>query len=75
MKEVEAMLAEWKVEDEIQRIPEIVKTNVPGGKEKIETPDKENAVYVAGYQIAMDDTDKDYIALGHRQLHPGPKRL
>jgi zinc protease len=63
MKEVEAMLAGWKSTTTYERIPEVVKTDVPGGKEKIETPDKENAVYVAGYQIAMDDTNKDYMAL------------
>jgi zinc protease len=63
MKEVEAMLAGWKANTPYQRIPEVVKTNVPGGKEKIETPDKENAIYLAGYRIAMDDSDKDYAAL------------
>jgi zinc protease len=63
MKEVEAMLAGWRSPVSYQRIPEIIKTDVAGGKEKIETPDKENAVYVAGYLSAMDDTDKDYPAL------------
>jgi zinc protease len=63
MKEIEAMLAGWKSTTIYQRIPDIVKTDVPGGREKIETPDKENAIYVAGYQIAMDDSDKDYPAL------------
>jgi len=63
MKQVEALLAGWTAKTTYQRIPEVVTTDVPGGKEKIETPDKENAVYVAGYQIAMDDSDKDYPAL------------
>ena len=43
--------------------PNVVKTDVPGGKEKIETPDKENAVYAAGYMLAIDDNNKDYPAL------------
>ena len=45
MKDVEAMLAGWQAKTKYQRIPNVVKTDVPGGKEKIETPDKENAVY------------------------------
>jgi len=63
MKAVEAMLANWKAKAPYKRIPEVVKTDIPGGKEKIETPDKENAVYAAGYQMAIDDDNADYPAL------------
>jgi zinc protease len=63
MKQVEEMLKGWKSKTAYERIPSVVKLDVAGGKEKIETPDKENAVYVAGYQIAMDDSDNDYPAL------------
>ncbi len=63
MKELEAILSGWKSKTPFQRIPQIAKTEVPGGKEKIETPDKEDAIYMAGFRLAIDDSDKDYPAL------------
>jgi zinc protease len=63
LKQLESMLKDWKTKTKYERIPSIVKLDVPGGKEKLETPDKANANYVAGYQIAMDDNDPDYPAL------------
>jgi zinc protease len=63
LKQFEEMLSGWKSKVPYARIPAVAKTDVPGGKEKIETPDKENAVYVAGYQMAIDDSDADYAAL------------
>ena len=63
MKAVETMLAGWKSKTPYKRITEVIKTDVAGGKEKIETPDKENAVFLGGYQFAMDDSNPDYPAL------------
>ena len=37
--------------------------NVPGGLEQILTPDKANAVYVAGLVFPMKDSDPDYPAM------------
>jgi zinc protease len=59
----EAMLKGWKSKTEYTRIGRKAQTGVPGGREKIETPDKENAVYLAGYQMAINDEDPDYPAL------------
>jgi zinc protease len=63
IKHVEAMLQNWKSKTKYERIPNVAKFDVPGGKEKIETPDKANANYIAGYYLAMDDSDPDYPAL------------
>jgi zinc protease len=63
LKHVEAMLKDWKSKTKYERIPTVVKLDVAGGKEKIETPDKANANYIAGFYLAMDDSDPDYAAL------------
>ena len=36
---------------------------MPGGKQQILTPDKANAVYIAGMAFPMKDTDPDYPAV------------
>jgi len=63
VKAFTAMLDGWKSKTPFTRVPAIVKANIAGGKERIETPDKENAVYVGGYQFEMDDSNPDYPAL------------
>jgi zinc protease len=63
VKQVAAFLADWKAEVPYQRIAYTAQLNIPGSRQTIETPDKKNAVYVAGEQIAMRDTDPDYPAL------------
>jgi zinc protease len=62
-QQLEAMLKDWKAKTEYARIPRTAKLDVASGIQKIETPDKENAVYVAGYQLAINDNDPDYPAL------------
>jgi zinc protease len=59
----EAMLQGWKSKTPYERIPQTANTDVPGGKDKIETPDKENAWYYGGYQAAINDENPDYPAL------------
>jgi zinc protease len=62
LKQVEGMLKDWKSKTPYERIPSVIK-DVAGGKEKIETPDKANANYIAGYYFAMNDSDPEYPAL------------
>jgi zinc protease len=60
---VETILKDWKSSVAYQRIGRLAKTDVPGGRQNILTPDKANAVYVAGHVLAMTDRDPDYAAL------------
>lgn len=63
VKALEAMLGNWKLPVPYKRIPNVLVKDVKGVKETINTPDKENAVYLASFKFAMDDADKDYAAL------------
>lgn len=56
------LLGGWKSGTKYERIDGKVFT-VKGGTEKIETPDKANAVYTAGVVVSIKDTDPDYAAL------------
>ncbi|MBM4073104.1 MAG: insulinase family protein [Planctomycetes bacterium] len=62
MKQLEEMFSGWKSEIAFQRIPRKV-IPVKGSTKDIVTPDKENAVYVAGETFALSDTAPDYPAL------------
>jgi zinc protease len=63
LKQMEEILGDWKPPVAYARIPKPAKTDIKGGTEVINTPDKANAVYVAGLNLAMRDTDPDYPAL------------
>lgn len=56
-------LHDWKAAVPYKRIPRPAQTDVASGRSIIETPDKANAVYVAGHTLAMTDTDPDHAAL------------
>jgi zinc protease len=60
---LERILKDWKSPVPYERIGQVAKTDVPASREDIHTPDKANAVYVAGHVLAMDDRDPDYAAL------------
>jgi len=62
VKQVERFLAGWKSDVPYQRIPEVAHT-VKGSRKDINTPDKENAIYLAGETLPMTDTDPDFPAL------------
>jgi zinc protease len=53
----------WASKQSYARIPRMNFPDVPGGLQQIVTPDKANAVYVAGEAFAMKDSDPDYPAL------------
>ncbi len=55
--------AGWTAKESVARIPKMAFLDVPGGMQQINTPDKANAVYVAGEVFAMKDSDADYPAL------------
>ncbi|MBI4662880.1 MAG: insulinase family protein [Verrucomicrobia bacterium] len=75
-KEIEKLLAEsfgdWRNPSEFARIRADYEP-VPARAESINTPDKANAVYIAGYGVAMRDDDPDYLAvtLGGEMLGGG----
>ena len=52
--------AGWKSNESFERIPRMLFPNVDGSTQQIVTPDKANAIYVAGTAFAMKDTDADY---------------
>ena len=64
--------ADWKNPAPYQRIAEDYQT-VPAREETIHTPDKANAVYLAGFGFSMRDDDPEYpaIALGGYMLGGG----
>ncbi len=57
------MLADWKATKSYARLADKAFTDVPGGKQVVQTPDKANAVYAAGQVVAMSDAHPDYPAL------------
>jgi zinc protease len=63
LKQMQGMLAEWNAKVPYQRISRVANDKVPGGKENLEIPDKEGAVFIAGYTFPYKDTAADYSAL------------
>jgi zinc protease len=53
----------WRATKPYARIATSATEEAPGGQFRIDTPDKANAVYVAGMVLPMQDTDTDYPAL------------
>ncbi len=53
----------WEAEMPYARIEHEADVKVPGGREQLLTPDKDNAVYFAGFVVPIGDTDPDYPAL------------
>ncbi len=63
LKQMQGMLAEWNAKVPYQRISRVSNDKVPGAKENIEIPDKEGAIFIAGYTFPYKDTAPDYAAL------------
>ena len=63
VKAVEQGLKGWKAKTPYKRIERPAVTTVKGEKIVIETPDKANAIYLAGMMLAMTDSDPDDAAL------------
>lgn len=60
---MEKILDGWKSDAEFKRVDSPARVDVAGVSRVIETPDKDNAVYVSGEQIKMRDDHPDYPAL------------
>ncbi len=56
-------LAGWTSQMSYSRIPKQYFPDVPGGMSEIETPDKANAVYMAGMAFPLKESDADYAPL------------
>ena len=69
-----SIFADWKSETPYVRIEEPAVDGIKGERFDIETPDKANAVYLAGFMKPMKDSDDDYEALliGNYVLGGGP---
>ncbi len=63
LAKVNDMLADWKPKMPYARLEQQAFLDVPGGRHSIQTPDKANANYVSGVNIAMNDQHPDYPAL------------
>jgi zinc protease len=57
------LFAGWESSQTYERIPRLFFSDVKGGKQQIDTPDKANAMYMAGLAMPMKDSDPDYPAL------------
>jgi zinc protease len=61
-KLVTDLLANWKISSRYERVVTSYNKTEPG-KQRIETPDKENATFVAAMAVRMSDEDPDYPAM------------
>jgi len=57
-----ALFGTWKSPSPYTRVPSVF-TDVPADTLKFETPDKANALFLAGQNLALKDDDPDYPAL------------
>jgi zinc protease len=63
LKLVDDFLKGWKSGVPYRRIPKTLPRDQAGSRQDIDTPDKENATWIAGLVFGMTDTDPDYPAL------------
>ena len=72
--ELEPVFAEWKSDKNYARIESPAISGIQGERVVINTPDKQNAIYIAGTVLKMSDTDVDYepLLIGNYVLGGGP---
>ena len=63
LTQVGAMLKDWKSQVPWKRIASPAMAGIPGDRVVIDTPDKENAVYLSGLVFGLKDSDPEYPAL------------
>jgi zinc protease len=63
LKRVGEILKDWKATTTYKRLPAPKIADVKGEHIEIVTPDKANAFYMAGLNLALKDTDADHAAL------------
>ena len=73
LDKVKSMLADWKSDIVYERIKRPAPKGVKGENITINTPDKKNAIYVAGRPLEVQDTDDDFeaISVGNNILGGG----
>jgi zinc protease len=62
-KQLTELLSTWKSKQSYARIDRPAVTNIAGGIERINTPDKSNAMLFSSQQFALDDEAPEYAAL------------
>jgi zinc protease len=63
LAQVRAILKDWKSDVPVKRIERLAPANGAGSKEEILTPDKANAVFMAGLAVPMKESDPEFAAL------------
>jgi zinc protease len=63
LSQVRTILKDWKSDVPVKRITRTAPDSLTALKEDITTPDKANAVFVAGLAFRLKETDDDYAAL------------
>jgi zinc protease len=73
LKAIEKLTADWKSDVSFTRIPRVHVNNVKGSTEKITTPDKANAAFIAMMTLPLRDDHPDYagLAIGNFILGSG----
>ncbi len=73
LKAIGKLTADWKSEVPFTRIPRVHVNNVKGSTEKITTPDKANAAFIAMMTLPLRDDHPDYagLAIGNFILGSG----
>jgi zinc protease len=61
--QVREILKDWKSDVPVKRIEREARADLAGSKEDIVTPDKANAVFLAGLVFRMKESDPDFAAL------------
>ena len=63
LAQIREILKDWKSDVPVKRIERVARADIAGAKEDIITPDKANAVFVAGLVFPLKQTDPDFAAL------------
>jgi zinc protease len=63
LAQVREILKDWKSDVPVKRIERVAPSNIAGMKEDIVTPDKANAVFLAGLAFPMKEIDPDAATL------------
>lgn len=74
MPKLNSMFADWKSEKSYERIPSPAIMGISGEKVQLNTPDKKNAVYIAGLAapIKDDNPDNEPLLVGNYIFGGGP---
>lgn len=63
LTQIKPFLNDWQAKTAYERIARPAHEDIAGERVMIETPDKANAFYMAGHNLAMTDMDPDFVPL------------